>query len=221
MSKSPVQSDLQSIQSHLHARETAMKLGIIALLAFGVPATFFGPVILASLYWVAALHFGNYSWFWIFVISCLVLIPLLFRMEWKTRGEYFSDAVSSTFAAGTSPWIGFGTFGAAIQFGQSPRVPTIGLVELFLWGPRQILDAVGKFAHIRLLKFTSRQRVAQLLSQLMKVDHLTLDQLQSSGKPSTDLYSAIAYCVWYDWIGVSKDGQKIWLDSDSRQKLSR
>jgi hypothetical protein len=72
-----------------------------------LPATLFGPFILTCLYWAVAIFWGHYlPWMWVFGGSCLVLIPLLFRTEWKTKGSYFSTPSWPRSAQTRSPgWV--------------------------------------------------------------------------------------------------------------------
>jgi hypothetical protein len=59
------------------------------------------------------------------------------------------------------------------------------------------------------------------VSELNKADHLEIAQLQEQGQPAAEVRGTIAYCLWYDWVGISSHGTRIWLNSDSRDLLNR
>ena len=131
------------IVRHLRSRETFKKLGIFARLLFGLPALLFGPIILSSIYWVIGLLWGMYvPWTWVFLGLLIVLVPLLFWTEWRNGGSYYGDAVRSTHKISDGlrvPMTGLWDVDFIMWYGRRPRDLTIGLTELFLWGPRQIL----------------------------------------------------------------------------------
>jgi len=198
----------QNVQTHLARRELARKGGVAARFVLGVPALFVGPFIISAMYWTIALIWGFYvPWMWIFLVSFVVLVPLLFRMEWRSGGSYYSDAVLSTHTASEYPRkfvTGMGDVDELINFARHPRDPAIGLVELFLRGPRQF-GAVD------------RRQAAEVLSALAGCAHAELKSLTSGGKLGARI--VVAYLAWYDWVGISEDQTRVWIESDARTIL--
>jgi hypothetical protein len=127
----------------------------------------------------------------------------------------------ASFSPDPVPRVGLADVDAVIKFVRTPRTPAIGFVELFLWGPRQVLDAADKMVHVRLLRNASRLCAAGILVGLLKADHADIGQLKSQGQQAAEIAAALSYCVWFGWIGISKDGRRVWLDSDSRDLLYR
>jgi hypothetical protein len=218
----PDASRLGDTEKHLRRREAARKAKVFALLLFGVPALFFGPVILGSIYWLLGLIWGFYvPWIWVFLGSFIVLTPLLFWTEWRTGGSYYTDAILSTHSKSDRaglPLTGLSHLDFLVGFARHPRDPAIGLVELFLWGPRQILEALRTLRGVRAFAAVNRQRAAEILLALLACNHADPAILMPRGDSAAAMVGA--YMLWYDWIGVAKDNHRVWLDSDSRAILN-
>jgi hypothetical protein len=210
-----------AIARHLHRREVARKWKIAVLLSVGMPALFFGPIILSSIYWLLGLMWGMYvPWSLVFLGTCATLIPLLFWTEWRSGGSYYADAVLSTHESpADSPalFTGLADVDSLLRSAEHPRDQAIGLVELFLWGPRQILEAVRTLRGLRQIHAANRTRAVELLLMLKARDHADLTELAPTG--DADAAGAIAYLLWYDWIGISKSAGRVWIESESRKVL--
>jgi energy-coupling factor transporter transmembrane protein EcfT len=220
MADTPGSSD---VEQHLLRREAAKRWTVAVLLAVGLPALLFGPVILSSIYWFLAVVWGIYfSWSWAFLGSLVVLVPLLFWTEWKSGGSYYASAVLSSYGKSDDSATlatGFSDVDALVNFAEHPRDPMIGLVELFLWGPRQVLEAFATLRDTRQVAGADRHRAAEILTSLQLRDHADLRSLVSSGQAQTGM--AVAYLIYYDWVGISADKSRIWIESASRQILVR
>ncbi|MGD0460894.1 MAG: hypothetical protein ABSB74_00235 [Tepidisphaeraceae bacterium] len=207
--------------AHFARREAALKAKIVALLTFGIPALFFGPIVLTSMYWAIALLWGFYlHWEWMFFGSVVILVPMLFWTEWHSGGSFYTDAVISSFDAPPMLPLGLTDIDRLVRFMRNPRAETIGLVELFLWGPRQVLEAATQFRRQRLLAAVNRPHAAHVLDILKAVDHANVEELLES-ESDARTFPALAYLISFDWIGVSKDGKRVWVSSDSRNILNR
>jgi hypothetical protein len=208
------------VEKHLRSRESFKKLGIAAQLLFGLPALLFGPITLSSIYWVTGLLWGMYvPWTWVFLASLIVLVPLLFWTERRSGGDYYAVAVRSTHGSSDGlrfPMTGLLDVDLILSYRRNPRDVGIGLVELFLWGPRQILEAKRTFWGMAHLSMVSRSRAAEMLLTIERCDHVDLTTLCGN---DVDSGNVIAYLVWYDWIGISADTHRAWLESDSREVL--
>jgi hypothetical protein len=200
------------------------KLGkIAALLAVGLPALLFGPIIVSSIYWFLGVIWGIYvPWTWVLLGSFAVLIPLLFWTEWKSGGSYYTTEVLSRYGQSddSRPFVtGFSDVDSLVNFVRRPRDPYIGLVELFLWGPRQILEAATTLRDVRGVAAVDRNRAAEILTLLQQRDHVDLKDLVSNGGSNTS--AAVSYLVFYDWIGISQDKARVWIETASRDALKR
>jgi hypothetical protein len=211
------------IERHLRRRETAKKGEVAVLLILGLPALLFGPFIVSSIYWLLGVLWSLYvPWSWVFLGSLAVLVPLLFRMEWRSGGTYYTAAVLSTYTNSYDSQTlltGLADVDGLINFVKHPRDPAIGLVELFLWGPRQILEAVRMLRSMRQVAAADRKRAADALAALLACDHADLNSLFPGGGAGAGI--VIAYLAWYDWIGISKDKGRMWIDTESRKVLAQ
>jgi hypothetical protein len=201
------------VLSRLRRREAANGASIGALVLVGVPASFLGPFICACVIWFIAMQWGHYlSWTWTFAGLSITLIPLLFWTEWKEKGSYFTDAVLRAESFERVAPTGSLDVDLLISFARNPAFVAIGWTELFQWGPRLLLEAGNRLMHVRMFHRVDRKVVAEIISVLKRVDHADLEQLPLEGFSMTERYSALAYALWYGWIGISRDNRRIWLN---------
>lgn len=208
----------------LRSREWSLRCRIAALLAAGLPACLFGPLVIGSVYWLLALIWtGSFALyvrgFWFFLGTAVLVIPLAFRTERRTRGRFLDEAVIDS-ARGDRPVLrtGLADVDAIFNFAMQPRLPAAGIVELILWGPRQVLDAVETVGRVRAVAPADRARTAALLL------HVCARHAEGAGAVPTGVpvpadcavpewYRAIACLLVYDCIAVSADGSRMWPDN--------
>jgi hypothetical protein len=213
-------TSLQTIAQHLKRRERGLSAGVATMLVIGIPMLLLGPLILGTLFWFATgmlLRFYPWSWFfWGFVV---VLIPLLFWTERGTRGTYFADTVVAAGGASPLPYLAGAEIGMLVSFATSPRVAASGFVELFLTGPRLVLDAIDKIRRARHVRDVDRDRAAHVVARLRQFDQgIAPDQI-NPGEPVSAVIPVLAYLLFHDWIGISKTGDRVWLLGDARRAL--
>ena len=211
------------IEEHLRQRERLKKLGVAVLLAFGLPSLCFGPFIMGCIYWLLALIWGLYvPWTWMLLGTFAVFVPLLFWTEWRTRGSFYTTSVLSSYGNSRDPsalMTGLGDVDGLISFVRCPRDPYVGLVELFLWGPRQVLEAMTTIRDLRRLAPADRNCAAEILRGLALTDHMDVKAIAPGREGGVGL--AIAYLVYYDWVGISADRSRVWMESASRGVVGR
>jgi hypothetical protein len=214
-----------AIEGHLRSRELYRAGGILLRLIFGLPALLVGPIILSSIYWLIAIQWDLYiPWTWVFQGSIILLVPLLFWTEWRHGGTYYGDSIRWAHPTPDdmptpAPLTGIGDIDFVIAFARNPRDVGITLVELFLWGPRQLLEAVVAARGMWQLRASDRHQAAELLRTLQTRDRAEINELIPQNNIPAG--AAVAYLVWYDWIGVSADAQRVWIESESREILKR
>lgn len=197
-----------------------MKIEIVSLAIIGTLTLLFGPLVMACIGWVVPTLWDVYlPWWWVFIGSCLTMIPLLFWTEKRVGSSYYTDAIASSLSDGFVPLIALTDFDLLATFIQNPRASTIGLVELSLWGPRQILEAYRKFRGVRLFVQINRHQTAQILAALNASTDADVEQLLASVKDKKEMLAKLAYLIWYGWIGVSTNGKRVWIDSTSQAKI--
>src|SRR4051794_4310701 len=84
------------IVRHLRTRELGSFGRIVAGYALGVPLSFFAPALITRVLAGSPRYgplFPSVSSLAIFAVLSLLLVPLLFWYERRTRGEYFMDAL--------------------------------------------------------------------------------------------------------------------------------
>ena len=214
----------KSVRDHLRLREAALAGKIFALLVFGFPMLFVGPFLMACIFWFAAWHFVGSdapawtTWFWGLFST---MIPLLFWTEYRTRGALFADAVISSGGASSVPYLAGPELGMLISFATSPRVAASGFVELFLVGPRCVLEAFGKLRGARRLHGVNVDRAAEVVADLRRFDQgVPIHRLAHEGEDITAVLRPLAYLLFHDWVGISAAGDRVWLNSDSKRTLS-
>ena len=213
----PRQYRLQSVMQMLAAADSLSWASAVGKLALGLPLCLVGPCLFTVLLKVI-LHKWGADWlpgFWMsLLLVSLVVVPLLLWTERRTHGEFLSDSVSGQ----SSPF-------QADSYGeyqmQSTRFMATGFTEVALQGPRLLwsfIDAVrGKPAGSAAL----RAAAAQLAVDLFDANQgLPVKQLFRHDRPPPLLDKIIRYLVALDWIGVSGQRDRVWLQSPVRDRLA-
>ncbi len=206
-------------------REQGLGLKVAVLLLCGLPAVLIGPFVFACVAWIVCFNFRFYcEWSAIFWIACLSLIPLLFWTERRYRGGLLEEAVKGAGPAEPLEDFAFmlvpSDVAFLVSFAANPRLTASGLVEIFLWGPRQVISAVGKIRGRLRLGGGEVDRAAQLAMRLGANDRaMGLAQLLAGDEDHNRLLRAIGYLMFYDWVGMSADVSRIWLHGDARRVL--
>ncbi|RIK68872.1 MAG: hypothetical protein DCC65_01710 [Planctomycetota bacterium] len=201
-----------------------------ARIAFGVPLCFVPALVLGTMFWFAGSNlFGHWGdWTWYFWITAIVTIPLLFRLEVRTNGDYLGNvardpgpSVPGGEMLAVAAHLGLGTLaGVGATTLANPRMAASGVTEIFLAGPRMVLNGKRHFDQLRVLKNVRLDRVSQLLSQLMASSQAkSLGELCHKGESRVDLIPVLCWLKLYGWIGVSGHSDKVILFSESRDKL--
>src|SRR5437016_6282449 len=102
MSVSLAEIDLEHRMARIRKRVTGRRqtryATMIASILAGVPLSLVAPLILGTIFWFTSwwLIDWTYSWSWFFLAMAVVTIPLLFRLEAQTAGNYLSVAVTNS-----------------------------------------------------------------------------------------------------------------------------
>ena len=148
----------------LRQREAGFWLRVFTKLAIGLPLTLLAPLVVASFLSNILWRFGvAVEWGLLFFLSLIILIPLFFFIEWRTRGEFLAEEMR---AQGTTPSELFNaTSRGELQLRRSAAAAA-GLIEIFLFAPRLILGAVVDIRQRIKLNDASMRRAAQILALL-------------------------------------------------------
>ena len=222
----------QTIISRLVRRAATRKLLAVVGVLVGLPLCLVAAFTLGPLFWIAfGRAFGlGYPWYCWVAGTALLTIPLLFRTELRTGGDYLGDVARSgeaintkpgltTIVASASPVGGLGL--VAYYAATNPRAATAGFVELFLAGPRMIINGTR---HLRLagkVPDIDMQIAAQVLQKLMAHDSgLTSSELGNICESRDQLQETLIWLAFYGWIGVSTKQDRVYIYSESRRFLS-
>jgi hypothetical protein len=216
-------SRVKSVRDHLRHREAMLAGKIFTLLAIGVPLLFIGPFLMACIFWFVSYTLLDYPlpWTGIFWGLVVTLIPLLLWTERRTRGTYFADTVIGAGGASSVPYLAGPELGMLISFATSPRVAASGFVELFLVGPRFVLEGLGKLRGAKKLRGVSIDRAATIVADLRRFDTgVPIHQLAHEGEHVSAVVQPLAYLLFHDWVGISATGDRVWLLSESKRALN-
>jgi hypothetical protein len=203
-------------QSRLAAMQRDFRARWIGLLALGAIVCMIGPVVIGSAIW--AKQFGRrrgvvlghaaHSWVACVGMTALWFLPILFVIEWLTRGkllESVTDAAQDSY----HPLFAGRALGGAF------------FVEVCLWGPRMVIGGTR-----RILDQSKHAGADRLLCA--KIVHALA--IRGEGAATAELFrhadgrdiafgDALGCLMFYDVIGISKNGDRAWLLSEAKKTL--
>ncbi len=110
--------------------------------------------------------------------------------------------------------------GMLISVVANPRVTVSGFVDIFLTGPRFVLDALDKLRNANRVRGINLDRAAEIVATLNRADSgIPVEQLRRPNDAQGQLGGALAYLLFYEWIGISKNADRVWLESAARKRL--
>lgn len=223
--------DEAGIDEKLCRRERLRAWKAGAMIVFGIPLLFVGPAVLASLFYLPAYYVARElfssdgpGWLTLFVVLTIITIPLLIRLELRTRGDFLADALPSADVYQTHTMGGVGTFGGEMAASgailANPRGTSSLFVEVFLFGPRILIGGLRDVRLARRVRMHDRTPVCQLVAWLLtrETGMDTNEAMTKSGSAYAHAH-VLAYLVFYEWAGVAEDGSRVWLYSDARRSL--
>ncbi|MDB5322495.1 MAG: hypothetical protein JWN40_4126 [Phycisphaerales bacterium] len=207
-----VKIDVQDVLSRVRKYERSFRSRWVLMIVLGMIALWIGPLLAATILWVLQFHVGGIpdSWGYLFAWS-IGLIPLLFLMEWMTRGAFMDDAVDG---------IG-GTDNMSASFSHRQMATLALLTEISLWGPRIILTALRRLSGASRLGRDPQPAAAAVLAVLLRREDGTPSAtvLTQSGLAADPFGDALAYLTYHEWIDISKDGLQLWILTAARKRL--
>lgn len=199
----------------LRERESLFWIKISAMLIFGVALCFIGPAMLAMFARSVAMKNGTDANFaaW-FAVGSVTIIPVLFLVEWRTRGKFFEQSIEANSFWLAGPTSSYGIWEARQAAG------SILIIEVLLAAPRMTLNAIGQFLRRKQLGDVSLHRAGEIVTILQQVDgRVGLRQLARKDETPVDFCRVLRYLTFYDWIDIAKDGKHVWLLSEARRTL--
>ncbi|NOT00924.1 MAG: hypothetical protein HOP29_09870 [Phycisphaerales bacterium] len=222
-------NEFDFIADRLRRRERLHEMQAAAMLILGVPLSLLGPFVLACIFWLAVWQLAphwNASWLVMFAALCVIVIPLLYRQEFRVGDAYYDDVLRETEVYGGSPGALIATPGmakgivAAAVIAANPRAFSAGFVEVFLTGPRLVVDALRRRRVRGEVHECDFRRAVEMVRLLHSLDGgIDTEKTLHRGERIDDLIPTLAYLVFYRWIGVRGQWTRIWLTSHGRESL--
>jgi hypothetical protein len=169
-----------------------------------------GPALVASFTWAIAMRasrgIDTSSWLTHFWICCPIVIPLGFFIARQGANSVISDAADEI---GDSHWMARRSLGWMVV-----------LLIVSLLGPGVAWMGYRKLRAIIRFGRVSRDRATQALATLLGAgEGLDIFALLNSGERLEHVLSPLEYLSQYDWIGASKNGDRVWASSEARKRL--
>jgi len=210
-------SPLARTQALLRAHDARSMAGSLGKFVTGVLWCLGAACLFATLvviiFW--ALGVGSLiGWIGWFGVYWLVILPLLILQERKSQPGYLIESLSSHIDPNPSSG---GEFLA-----NRGRVGVAILGNMFMWGPRALLEG---FSSIRGRPTAKRialfKRAATMVLELAKYDGGV--EIRGLMPPPEDMpvfTQAIDWLDKHDYIGKSSDGERLWITTIGKKRLS-
>ena len=190
------------------------KTGTFGLLVGGAVWLFLAAAFIATIGWMMQRTGRGRgitppgTWWWYFFMTSIVSVPLLFLLDRATRGKLLEEA-AETFE-GKSP---------AAQRIMGRGMFAVVVIEMGLWGPRALTRAFGRLSGSKQMAGADRAAAATILANLLRGnDGLPIGQALANVSPNLSS-DALVYLAYYDWVGIAKDGARVWVLSDVKKHL--
>ena len=201
----------RSVAQSIAQRERGYQTAAWTMLIVGSIGCLIAPILLASLA-VAIESMAHPAWrlgWWPCLgLASLALVPLLFWLESRSRTQWLRDEVSDESV----------TIGEALL--APARTATASgvsgaLLEIFLPPVRMVLAARERSRTP--IAAATLHDAAATLGFLRHFD----SGVSVADLPTVQPLRVLCYLVSRDWVGVSKDGRRVWLLTDSRKALEQ
>jgi hypothetical protein len=224
MDSSQKRIELPLLQDALRQRAQSWKRTAIAQIAGGLAATVLIPAIAAVFMSIGfhrvtgwGMRHGALEWTTSFILAFVVFMPVAYFLEWQTQGGFLMKKLWEIEHSD-------GGWYEAVTRDRTWRWDAragIAEWEILLFAPRMVFGGFAKLRGTRLLAGADPARTAEILGLLLGSDHgIEIATLRRRGEDQLALSRAISSLLFYDWVGVSENGQKIWALTASRKELN-
>jgi hypothetical protein len=211
----------------LLAKLRAMERGFATrwmMLAFGGGVVcLIGPAIFGTFYWLRQFRGGGvriaetHTWIGAVSLTAAWFLPVLFFIEWVTRGKLLENTLDTAGDMGFSygnRMVGGGYFAGRAMTGAM-------LIEICLWGPRMVIGGAKRLFSRTQHASADRNLAAKMLhAMLLRGEGLPTAQLYPLANGRDDAFSdALAYLLFFDLIGIAKAGDRAWITSEGKRAL--
>lgn len=215
--------NLRFIEAQLRKRDSQSMLTVMGMLLVGFVLSLLAPLLLTFLAWESlSLWRRPVGWWWIFVPVTVICCLSLYRLEWKAQGGSFQGPKEDRGPAPepATPAATYGHLGMLGNVLAHERTPVSGFSEIFLLGPRLVISCWRRILLERMTSGADRKRVAEVLELLTRLPSgAATDKLLAEGETPEQLSRVLIYLLSFDWIGVARDGSKVWVLTAARNEL--
>jgi len=207
-----------TLLTRLKSLDAGFRTRWLALLVAGALVSMIGPVIFGTATFIRQFRGGGlgigleeHSWLYHVGLACLWYLPILFLIEWATRGKLLEDTVEGVSGMG--------------RFVGGRVVAGAAFVEICLWGPRMVTGGVRKQIGLTRHRKADRPLAAAMLAELLnRGDGLPIGEVfavaQGRGGGDDGAFGdALGYLMFHDLVDVSKTGDRVWVCSDGKRAL--
>jgi len=210
-----------SIQREMKQRDSLLWSRIALKLVGGIPLALAGPLIFAI---VMSLLGWAYDWsfshFLLWLALGLVLFGILaWQMTRRDTGDVFAAEMMQL--VGEQPEFSREDLSLKDIVGQEPKAALDIMLGSLSHGCDRVYEAWRLMQARKRFTAEKQQRAAELLRDLSTYPAaVPWTDLRAANESLHDLLGIMGYLKLTDWIDVSKDGRKVWLQSDARKAAS-
>jgi len=204
----------ETVLPKIKALDSSFRGRWFALLFLGALVSMIGPVIFGTAMWIREYRAGGlgigdvqHSWLWHVAMVSVWFLPILFLIEWMTRGKLLENTVEGVSGMG--------------RFVTGRLVAGAFFVEMCLWGPRMVTGGVRQQIGLSRHRHADRTLAAAMVAELVnRGDGLPIGELYALANNRDDVFGdALAYLMFHEIADVSKSGDRVWLCSDGKKAL--
>jgi hypothetical protein len=193
----------------LQQMERQTRLKTFSALLGGAILSLLGPLLLTLFCLTLSLTLiSSYGFLGAYGIITAVSLPFFFLIAYRLRGSVLEHAVPDADSLSgriMQRWI----------------APLLVIVEIANVGPRLVLWAVDRIRGQRRVRGMGLGRIAQALEELTAAEQgISPAQLLFPGESPKQLEPILAYLLYYEIVDLSKRGDRVWMISHVRQRLS-
>jgi hypothetical protein len=204
-----------TLAASLRKRESGHITTTILMLIGGIVWLIVAIAVIATIPW--GMQFGRRgralmppgSWSWYFIMTAAIAGPILFLLEYATRGSLLNDAANE-----------HADYGPYAQRMVGRGMAVIIFIEMGLWGPRSILSGVRRISGRKAMTGADRNAAATIVANLLRGGDGLPTGAALKGVADALSADALTYLAYYDWVGISTSGDRVWLLSESKRALN-
>lgn len=208
---------LVRITRSLKVREFMFWMKVSAMLPLGVFASLLGPIVVASIAdgVLEALKVPVNGGL-LLLLSFLMVLPLLYLVELRTRGSFLSEELRAQGTTGEDLFRSSSS--GEMEFRRTAVVYAVW-IEVFLYGPRMVIDAVHQLTARVRLGNPPIHRAAEIVMFLASLDSgINVENLRRM-ESVDDLRRTLYYLRLHEWIDLGDHGRRVWLLSTAKRRL--